>query len=293
MENSRKKHTGIIAIMISAMIFGFTPILAKITYQGGSNGIMATFLRAVFAMPVLYIILRIKHISLGLAKTQWRELIIAGGLGSGLTMVFLYMSYDYINVGLATPLHFCYPLLVVLCCSVLFREKMGKLVWMALTFGIAGIFCLIEPGSSVSVVGVTLSLLSGITYALYIIVVDKTSLKEMHYLKLSFYLCLMMAVVALAAGLGLRKMTWNLTRQAWYFSFLVSMFTSVFALSLFQIGIRLSGAASASMLSTLEPITGIMLGIWILKEELSFLKFFGVICIIISVLVVVKSGKSI
>lgn len=282
---------GIVSIMLSAVIFGFTPILAKLTYLGGSNGIMAAFLRAFLALPVLYTILRLQKIPLGLTRKQWKELLLAGGLGSGLTTVLLYMSYDYINVGLSTPLHFIYPLLIVLCYRIFFHEKMSRMIWYALFPGVLGLLLLIEPGTSVSLTGVCLSLLSGVSYSFYIILLDKTELKEMHYFKLSFYLCIMMAIVAFIAGIGLGKLTFSLTPQAWIFSFCVSMFTSIAALSLFQIGIRLAGAASASMLSTLEPITGIILGALILKEHTSFLKTIGGVCIVISVLLVVKARK--
>ena len=52
-----RKHYGVLATLLSAFIFGFTPILAKWTYVGGSNAISLTFYRSFMALPVLYIIL--------------------------------------------------------------------------------------------------------------------------------------------------------------------------------------------------------------------------------------------
>lgn len=291
MNTEKSREKGIIFTMLSAIIFGFTPILARIAYDGGSNGITMTFFRAFLALPVLYLLIRKKGISLRLSKRQMFDVAVTGTLGTGLTTVFLYMSYNYISVGLSTTLHFIYPLVVTLCCRLLFKERMGKLKWFALFLGAAGILFLLEPGSGISVAGIALSLLSGICYSFYILYLSKSELKDIPYFKLSFYLCIMMAATSMVFGTALGQLTADMTPGAWLCSFLVSMFTSVLALSLFQMGVKLSGPSSAAMLSTLEPITGVILGILVLKEGCSFFKIAGGICVVGSVLLVAKEGE--
>ena len=49
-------YKGIIFTAASAVIFGFTPILARISYDGGANGITMTFLRCLLSLPILFLI---------------------------------------------------------------------------------------------------------------------------------------------------------------------------------------------------------------------------------------------
>ncbi|MGL4373401.1 MAG: DMT family transporter, partial [Turicibacter sp.] len=55
---------GVILTIVAALIFGFTPILAKITYGLGSNGINLTFFRACLALPILFGILKYRGVCL-------------------------------------------------------------------------------------------------------------------------------------------------------------------------------------------------------------------------------------
>ena len=47
---------GTLCVMLSALIFGVTPIMAKWTYAGGSNAVNLTLLRSLLALPVLLVL---------------------------------------------------------------------------------------------------------------------------------------------------------------------------------------------------------------------------------------------
>ena len=53
------KERGYFLTILSAIIFGFTPILAKITYNMGSNGITLAFFRHLFVIPILFLIIKL------------------------------------------------------------------------------------------------------------------------------------------------------------------------------------------------------------------------------------------
>lgn len=282
---------GIISSMLSAIIYGFTPILARAAFDGGANGITATFFRGLLSIPILFIILKYKKISLSISK-DWKEIFVAGVFGISLTSLSLYMSYSYISVSVATTLHFTYPILVSAACAILFKEKMNLWKISALILCSIGIFMFMDHISSFGMKGMALALLSGVTYSLYMICIDKAQLKHIHYFKLTLYLNLLMAVVSGLFGLYTGNLNFSLTPKAWILCAFVSFFTSLGALPLLQQGIKLTGASTAAILSTLEPITSIILGILILKETVSPLKLFGCSLIIISILLIAKGeGK--
>lgn len=285
------KYKGILFTVASAAIFGFTPILTRIAYEGGANGVTMTFLRAVIALPVLWFIIHRRGLPLRVTPGELKGVTLAGILGSGATCIMLYMSYNYISVGLATTLHFIYPLLVAGACVLLFHERMNFWKVFALAAGMAGIVLSVDFASPGGVTGMALALLSGVTYTFYIIHVDKSGLKSMYYFKLSFYLCVMMALVSGVYGLFAGALTFQLTPMAWFFAVLVSLFASVGALSLFQLGIRYTGASTAAILSTLEPITSIVLGVLVLREEISLLKLAGCAFILASVILITLAER--
>ena len=101
-----KKYLGIFVALLSAFIFGFTLMLGKLSYAGGSNGTMLAFLRAAFAIPVLFLILKWQGIPLKISKEERRALFCIAVPGPALTTVLLYSSYQYILTGIATVLHF-------------------------------------------------------------------------------------------------------------------------------------------------------------------------------------------
>lgn len=122
MRQSAFPRTGIFNIILSAFLFGFTPILAKWIYLGGGNGVSLTFFRSLFALPFLWVLGR-KQCG-GRMRLQKKEVLplLASGTLMPSTTLLLYASYTYIPVGISTILHFVYPL-VVACVSSVFSRK--------------------------------------------------------------------------------------------------------------------------------------------------------------------------
>lgn len=282
---------GIVYTSLSAVVFGFTPILGRMTYSFGSNGVTLTFLRAALCLPVLLLLVKAKGISLKLERREVGPVILLGSVGCALTTILLYLSYNYQPVGLSTTLHFIYPAVIAVGCMVLFRERFGAWKLLAVVLSLAGVLLFIDLSSSASAAGFTLALLSGFTYAFYVIYMDWTGLKQLHYFKLSFYVCCCMALCTGLFGVLSGQLVLTLPPQAWALSLMVSFFTSLCALPLFQLGVRYTGASTAAVLSTLEPITSIAVGFFVLGEEMSGLKWVGCVLILSGVVLVSATGS--
>lgn len=278
-----KKYLGTLSAIGSALIFGFTPIWGRMSYDGGSNGIMLTFFRAAFALPVLFLILKKQHVSLKISREEIKDLLVIGALGPAMATVLLYSSYQFIETGVATVLHFSYPVVVTLAGVILFHEKVGIGKIAALLCSFCGMLMFFESGTGGNITGVILALASSIAYTIYMIGVEKTSLRGMHHFKLTFYVCCIAMVVSFTAGLFTNSITFALTPTAWIYTVLVSMFASIGAVTLLQVSIQLIGASSTAILSTLEPITSVVLGAVILSESLSSRKLIGCLFILCGV----------
>lgn len=287
-----KQHYGIIAAVASAFIFGFTAILSKLSYEGGSNGITLTFLRAAFAIPVLFAVLKIRRVPVAISKKELRDVLMVGIPGPALTTLLLYGSYHYISVGIATTLHFMYPVMVTLAGLVFFKDTAGKPKPLALALGFSGVLLFFENNSAVGIVGILLAFSSSLTYTIYMLGVEKTSLRHINHFKLSLYFCVLSLVMSGLFGAATGTLTFQLATSAWAYSFLVSILVAVGGITLLQWGITLIGASTTAILSTLEPITSVLLGALILSERLSLLKLSGCILILASVFIVTRTKNT-
>lgn len=269
------RNRGKICLLISAFIYGFAPVLAKFTYEGGANGITLTFLRASMCVPLLYIMAKADKKPLGLTKSELKHVLILGVFGGALPIVLLYLSYNYISTGLATTLHFIYPLIIVLASAFLYHEKMTKFKLIAVILVTVGIFLFVDIKNAADKTGIVLALLSGVFYSFYVIYMERSGLDDMDPGKFTFYTMLIMSITTLIFGTAVHGISFDLTAGAWVFSMLISLLVTLLAIPLFQRGVKYEGAATAGIMSTFEPITSMAMGALFLGEIVGAAQMLG------------------
>ena len=266
------RGAGIFYVFLSAVVFGFTPILANLSYAGGNNGLNMAFLRAVLPLPLLLGLQRVTAPGHRATARQWRTGALLGCLQFGCT-IMLYSAYSYIPVGIATTLHFLYPLFVMLYHMIRFREKPGKWKLAGLLLGMAGAVLLVELGEGgLSPFGMALALLSGVVFAAYIIVLQKEADQPLPLYKLMTATSLSGALLCLALGLGMGKLTLALTPQAWIYAIATALLVSIGGSAVFQAGVRIVGDTDAAVYSLFEPLTSLLFGLLLLGETFTVRK---------------------
>lgn len=278
------KTKGFLCVIISAFIFGFTPILCKLTYSGGSNAIMLVFLRNTMSLPLMYTILKYKKISLKISWKEFNKLFILSIFSTILTALLLYISYNYISVGMATTVHYVYPILVALVLVIFFKEKITKIQVISLIISFVGVLLFFDGGSTLNFTGLFIAFVSGISYGMALIYMDKSGLKDYHPLLVTFYTCIFASIILLMVTIISGNLTLALTPTAWLYSFIVSVLTSVIGISFMQIGVRNIGPTTTSILCMFEPITSVVMGIILLNEAISFKSILACILILTAVL---------
>lgn len=286
------KTKGIILTILSSITFGFAFTLGPMTYgAGGSNPVTLTFLRNFLSLPFLLIILTILKISLRVSRRQLFNLFILGFLGNAITTLLLNIAFAYVDVGIVTPIHFTYPMFVTLGCVIFFHEKLSKQKIIALIIAMSGIACFfIEASNSASferntLLGLFLSIISGMFYAFYIIFMDKSGLKSESPFKITFFVALSSTIGMLLYGTATRQLVLStLTVKSWWISSIFAFLCTVVALSLLQVGIKYVGASEAAVISTFEPITSVIFGALLLGEKITIIKIVAIILIFSGVL---------
>lgn len=95
------------------------------------------------------------------------------------------------DAGIASTILFVYPVLVAIIMAVFFHEKVSFITMFSIALAFTGISLLYEggDGKTLSMLGVLFVILSSLTYAIYIVGVNRSSLKELPTAKLTFYAC--------------------------------------------------------------------------------------------------------
>ena len=278
--------------MASAIIFGITPSMARLAFEGGATPVTVTFFRAVMSLPVILILMKRQGVPIRMNRTEWRNLFWIGGMTNAVTTILLYMSYPLIPIGIATTLHFVYPIVVSAGCVLVYKDRLTLSTLVALvscSLGV-GLFAGNISGGIESALGLFLATASGFTLAFYMIYADKGALRGEHYLRITLNIAVTLALASGAYGLATGTLSFRMTPLAWVNIAIASLATGVLGVAFLQIGIKRVGATMASILSTFEPITSVLCGIVILGEELSVPKMAGCVLILFSVLLISIAG---
>ena len=282
---------GKICLILSALIYGIAPMLAKIAYGGGVNGVTLTFLRTALMLPLLFVLMLTRGQTFRLNKRELVDIVILGVVGGSLSIISLYAAYDYISTGLATTLHFIYPLIIVVVSALIYREKITNMKLAAVMLVTLGIFLFVDLTSRADKIGVALAVLSGVFYSFFVIYMDHSGLNKMDYVKLTFYLMIIMSVGTFIFGTATKSIGFaEMNTAAWVFSVIISFLITIGAIPLFQAGVRYEGASTAGIVSALEPITTIILGALFLGEAMGLVQYFGGAMIILGVGIAEKYG---
>ncbi len=161
-----------------------------------------------------------------------------------------------------------------------YNEKLEPIQIGVLTASVIGISFFLDFSGGVRFTGVLLAGLSGLTYAYYMVSMDKKGLKNFDPYLISFYLSSIVSLFMLFYHIPTRQIVFHLPAKALFYTFLISICTSVFAVALLQLGIRYLSASTAAIFCLFEPVSSSFAGTLFLGEALTPAKPLGSILIL-------------
>ena len=288
---------GYLFAILSAVIYGTMPLMAKYIYADGVTPQTLVFLRNFFALIPLALLAYGENKTLKIKLHKLPQISLISLLGCCVTPVLLFSSYNYIPSGTATVFHFVYPAFVVLGGILFFREKakMTNLLCVALCVG--GVALFYSPGQVLNFEGSALSLASAITFAAYVIFLSRFDRSGISGFLFAFYVALVGSISSFLVCIvtGSLALPNSITGLALSVTF--SLLVTVGAVVLFQQSTFLIGGERTSILSTLEPITGVLIGVIIFGESFALPVIIGSIMVVTAsvlraILDMKKPGKS-
>jgi drug/metabolite transporter (DMT)-like permease len=286
------KAKGYILGSIAAASYGMNPLFALPLYKAGMDPDSVLFFRYLFAIPLLGIMIKARGRSFKIQRKETFPLIIMGLLVA-LSSLTLFLSYNYMAAGIASTLLFVYPIMVALIMAMVFKEKLAlqTIVCMLLALGGIGLLYKSEDGSTLSLIGTLLVFASSLSYAIYIVGINQTSLKNVATLKVTFYVLLFGLSLFVARLLYSGVLN---TPDQWY------LWANLLALAVFPTAIsflcttgaiQYIGSPPTAILGALEPVTAIFFGIAVFGESLTVRESFGLVMIIVAVTLVIAGGN--
>ena len=211
--------------------------------------------------------------------------------------MFLFWGYNFMLAGIATTLHFTYPVFVTLIMLLFFREKTSWITLMAIVLAICGVARLSigEEEIRLSALGVFIVLLSALGYALYITTVNKflaggsTSRLKMGGRKLTFYVFIVStALFAIKAGTnqGIQPIP---DSMSFVNLILLAIVPTVISNITLVLAVHNIGGTLTAVLGAVEPITAVCVGILVFSEPFTPNLAVGILLIIIAVTMIILS----
>ena len=279
-------------VIFSAVIFGCMPLLVKNIYADGVNSLSVVLLRNLLSAPVAVALAYLQRKSLKIPAKALPEIAAFGIIGCCMTPLILFSSYYFIDSGTAMVLHFVYPAAVVLGGVLFYREKVtaGGLVSMLIC--LVGMSLFYTPGETLDWRGSILAIASGVAYAAYILLLSHFKYREVSGFLLNVYIFSINSVVMLLVCLAGGMLTIPSSASIWGLCFFFAVVINVFTVAMFQKGTMMIGGQQAAILSTMEPITSVVVGILAFNEVMSLRTAIGsVLVILASILIVLFDSR--
>ena len=286
------KVKGYVLAAIAAATYGMNPLFALPLYKEGMDPDSVLFFRYLFAIPILGAMIKARGRNFRLQRREILPLMAMGLLVSASSLT-LFLSYNYMDAGIASTLLFVYPVMVAVIMALGFRERLTFQGVCCILMSLCGIALLYRggDGSTLSLAGTILVMVSALSYAVYIVGVNRSSLKDMATLKLTFYVLvfgLLLFLVRVDFGQSLRLVDrWYL----WGNLVALAVFPTAISFLCTTTAVKYIGSTPTAILGALEPVTAVFFGVAVFGEQLSPRLVAGIVLIIMAVTLLVAGSN--
>ncbi len=290
---NHNKFVGIFCAAIAAVTYGMNPFFGLPLYQEGLSPFSVLFYRFFLAAILMGIVTALRKSSFFLPR-ECRIPAAAAGVIMALTCAFWFLTFRIMDSGISAALLFVYPVMVALIMAIFFKEKPGKAIIAGIILAVAGAVIICYPGSGakINAPGLIYIMLSALTYAVYIVMVRKSSLHKLAPETLTFYAMLFSLPVFLIFLRGGADLQMLPSLKALGNALGLALFPSVLSFLMAAVAIRKIGATPTAIFGALEPVTAVFIGVCIFHEAITVKIVAGVTLILAAVVIVICSTSS-
>lgn len=280
---------GVFYVALASVLFGSGGVAIRIVQSFGVSGFQQVCYQMLIGALLVFLLLGIQRRPIIINKTQLRDIVVFGSLGFGGTNLLITFAYALIPVGIASTLHFAYPLVTTLIMVILFHEKLTPIKCIAAVLVVSGMYLLGGGGQVSSMLGVICALASSLTYASFVVAQERSSMVQLNGFVTNFYIALftgifLIPVVLLTGGFSLPSIAAVLAMA-------VSSIIQISAIIFLSKGVQIMGASKAAFLNLLEPIASVFFGMLFFQEFPDLVSTVG-ICLVVSAVLLISMSRS-
>lgn len=286
------KAKGYLLGTIAAATYGMNPLFALPLYKDGMNPDSVLFFRYALAIPIMALMIKARGRSFKVHPKEVLPLALMGML-MALSSLTLFLSYNYMDAGIASTLLFVYPIMVAVIMTLFFREKLTKLTVACIFLALSGIGLLYQGdgGETLSLVGIGLAMASALSYAIYIVGVNRPLLKVVPTVALTFYVLLFGFTLFLVRVDFGRDLFITDTWYLWGNLIALALFPTVISFLCTTQAIQYIGPTPTAILGALEPLTAIFFGVLVFGEALTPRLCTGIVLILLAVTLIIAGNN--
>ena len=285
----KNKYIGILFAVLSAVCYGTNPFGALPLYEEGVNTATVLAHRFGLAVVLLAVVMLIKREDFKVTRGEFKVLFSLGILFAASSITY-YQSFHFMDAGIASTILFVYPVMVAVIMALFFKERVTAMTVVAIALSLVGIGLLYKggTGASISVVGIFLCVLSSLAYAVYIVVVNQSSIK-MSSFKVTFYAMLVCEITLVLYSFTSPELYLHAlpSPRAWAFACWLSIVPTILSLVFMTVAVHAVGATPTAILGALEPLTAVTIGVLVFGETLTPRLIVGILFILFAVMLVV------
>ncbi|WP_102408402.1 DMT family transporter [Parabacteroides bouchesdurhonensis] len=276
--------------LVTSVTFGLIPLFTLPLMAEGMRFDSILFYRFLFATFALIGVMMVEKQSFHVDKRDIPVFILLGGLYT-ISAMFLFWGYSFMAAGIATTLHFTYPVFVAIIMMTAFREKTSWITVVAILLAVLGVARLSIDGGKLFVdpIGVMIVLFSAVGYALYIVTVNKSRVHDMNGRKLTFYVFIVSTCLfffkAQTNG-GVQSIP---DGQSWINLILLAVVPTVISNITLVQAVHNIGSTLTAVLGAMEPVTAVCVGVLVFGEPFTSQIATGILLIIVAVTLIILS----
>lgn len=292
--------TGILFALFAAVCYGFIPYFtlplkeipaAATAVSSYMADTCILSYRFGFAALLIGIVMLVRRQSFKITRGEAVTLIYLAFISDG-SALFLIEGYNYMSSGIATTLHFMYPVVTAVIMMSFYHEARQASTILAILMAVGGVGILSwNPDGKTSIEGVIIVLISAVCYALYLIRVNRSRAAAMNSTKLVFYVMLFGAAIFAAETLRQGNLQpIETTLQLKNLLSLAVVCTVVTNLCL-VVAVKRIGSTMTAVIGALEPLTAVVIGSLVFSEPFTLQVFAGIALIIPSVVIIIYTRR--
>lgn len=286
------KFKGFLYGIMASSTFGLLPLFTLPVMGEGLTTFSILSYRMLFASILVAVLMLIGRVSFATNLKELRWFAVLGFLYYG-SAALLFQAYGGMASGLATTLHFMYPVSVTIIMALVYKQRPSVVTICAIILSLVGValLCLRESSTGVSsLLSVFLVLLSGVCYAVYLVLVSTVRrINQQNSQKLTFYVLMFSGaffMLSTLQGGGLQIIP---SASAGINLLLMATLPTLLSNLALVRSVKNIGSTLTSVLGAMEPLTAIIVGILVFDESLRGLMIVGIILILVSVSLIVLS----